>query len=183
MSKKLKKGVDKVIDSKAVNFLMPVKKSKDRIEEVLKFKTTRNLLKMSRPKKANYVPFETLCEKNNIDEKELAKRYRIASTFALISLIGILGWSGYAIFSLIKGDIFSTIRCIGTLLASIGIYLYNVVEAYCFRTRQTHSKLSFLNSLEHIIPNPFHDFAQVSIVEKDGRVVKKLNAFLLSKND
>ena len=45
MSNIFKKGADKVIDSKAVNFLMPVKKSKDRIEDVLKFKTTRKLLK------------------------------------------------------------------------------------------------------------------------------------------
>ncbi|HDX4251109.1 hypothetical protein [Klebsiella variicola] len=183
MSKILKKGVDKVIDSKTVNFLMPVKKSKDRIEDVLKFKTTRTLLKMSKPKKANYIPFETLCKKNDIDEKELCKRYRITSTFALISLIALFGWLTYAVFALVKGDYIVAIRCSATLLACIGLYFYNVVDAYCYRTRQTHSKLSFLNSLEHIIPNPFHDFAQVSVVEKDGKVVKKLNAFLLSKND
>ncbi|CER34510.1 hypothetical protein GZ350_004136 [Salmonella enterica] len=183
MSKILKKGVDKVIDSKAVNLLMPVKKSKDRIEDVLKFKTTRKLLEMSKPKKANYVPFETLCEKNDIDEKELCKRYRITSTFALISLIALFGWLIYGVFALFKGDYIVAVRCSATLLACMGIYFYNVVDAYCYRTRQTHSKLSFINSLEHIIPNPFHDFAQVSVVEKDGEVVKKLNAFLLSKND
>ncbi|EDZ3059021.1 hypothetical protein GV024_22630 [Salmonella enterica] len=183
MSNIFKKGADKVIDSKAVNFLMPVKKSKDRIEDVLKFKATRTLLKMSKPKKTKYIPFEVLCEKNDIDEKELCKRYRITSTFALISLIALFGWLVYAVFSLVKGDYISAIRCSATLLACSGLYFYNVVDAYCYRTRQTHSKLSFLNSLEHIIPNPFHDFAEVSVVEKDGELVKKLNAFLLSKND
>ena len=147
MSKILKKGVDKVIDSKAVNLLMPVKKSKDRIEDVLKFKTTRKLLEMSKPKKANYVPFETLCEKNDIDEKELCKRYRITSTFALISLIALFGWLIYGVFALFKGDYIVAVRCSATLLACMGIYFYNVVDAYCYRTRQTHSKLSFINSL------------------------------------
>ncbi len=37
--------------------------------------------------------------------------------------------------------------------------------------------------MEHIIPNPFHDFAEVSVVEKEGKVAKKLNAFLLSRED
>ncbi|MDF6205801.1 hypothetical protein NLO22_26335, partial [Escherichia coli] len=106
------------------------------------------------------------------------KRYRITSTFALISLIALFGWLIYGVFALFKGDYIVAVRCSATLLACMGIYFYNVVDAYCYRTRQTHSKLSFINSLEHIIPNPFHDFAQVSVVEKDGEVVKKLNAFL-----
>lgn len=175
------KLLDKISDSKALNVIIPVSNPKNKIKEALKFKHTKAIFKMAKPKQVDYVPFEIICERNNLTEKELAKRYRITSTVALISMIAFLFWLSYAFISLFHGNILATIACFSTTMPCLAIYFRNAVEAYCFRTRQTYSKLSFLNSLEHIIPNPFHDFADVSVVVKDGKVVKKLNAFLLSK--
>lgn len=185
MSKKNKMDdrllLEKVSDSRALNVLMPLKNPKDKIKEALHFKHARAVLKMSKPKQVDYVPFENICEKNNLTEKELAKRYRITSSFALLSIVAFLYWFAYALISLFRGDFFTSIACFATTMPCFAIYFRNAVEAYCFRTRQTYSKLSFLSSLEHIIPNPFHEFADISVVEKDGKIVKKLNAFLLSK--
>ncbi|EEU7634581.1 hypothetical protein HEE12_004428, partial [Salmonella enterica] len=168
----------------AINFILPIRKPKDRFQEAFKFKNAKAIMKMAKPKKVDYEPFEVICERNNITEKELAKRYRFSSTFALIALVAFFGWLGYGISALIfKGDVMAFINCLATTFACAGIYFWNAVEAYCFRTRQTYSKLSFLSSMEHIIPNPFHDFAEVSVVKKEGKVAKKLNAFLLSRED
>ncbi|EEL2248747.1 hypothetical protein G9L00_004268 [Salmonella enterica subsp. enterica serovar Ohio] len=184
MSKKNRNVVDKISESRAINLVLPIKKPKDRFQEAFKFKNAKAIMKMAKLKQVDYEPFEIICERNDITEKELAKRYRFSSVFALIALIAFFGWSGYGIFALIlKGDVIAFINCLATSFACAGIYFWNAVEAYCFRTRQTYSKLSFLSSIEHIIPNPFHDFAQVSVVEKEGKVAKKLNAFLLSRED
>ncbi|GAB1005611.1 hypothetical protein KU15F66_42570 [Escherichia coli] len=184
MSKNNRNMVDKVSESKAINLILPIRKPKDRFQEAFKFKNAKAIMKMAKPKKVDYEPFEVICERNNITEKELAKRYRFSSTFALIALVAFFGWLGYGISALIfKGDVMAFINCLATTFACAGIYFWNAVEAYCFRTRQTYSKLSFLSSMEHIIPNPFHDFAEVSVVEKEGKVAKKLTAFLLSRED
>ncbi|HED8787941.1 TPA: hypothetical protein R6G34_005117, partial [Klebsiella pneumoniae] len=162
MSKNNRNMVDKVSESKAINFILPIRKPKDRFQEAFKFKNAKAIMKMAKPKKVDYEPFEVICERNNITEKELAKRYRFSSTFALIALVAFFGWLGYGISALIfKGDVMAFINCLATTFACAGIYFWNAVEAYCFRTRQTYSKLSFLSSMEHIIPNPFHDFAEV----------------------
>ncbi|MDW1257560.1 hypothetical protein [Klebsiella pneumoniae] len=173
--------LEKVSDSKALNLMMPISNPKNKIKKALRFKHAKAMLKMAKPKHVDYVPFETICEKNNLTEKELAKRYRVSSSFALISILAFVYWFSYGIISLTRGDILSSFACFSTTMPCLAIYFRNAVEAYCFRTRQTYSKLSFLSSLEHIIPNPFHEFADISVVEKDGEIVKKLNAFLLSK--
>ncbi|MCC3735915.1 hypothetical protein LLS47_23735 [Rouxiella badensis] len=178
-----KKGLfNKVADSKVTNFLLPIKKPKKHFEEALKFKNTRTLLKIIQTKKeVDYVPFEELCKKNELSEHVLKHRYVIMSWFTLASLLFFVGWLSYTVLSFFQGEILSGIRGFGTSIASFGLYFWCAVDTYCFRTRQTYSKFSFLSSIEHIVPNPFHEFAEVSKVEEEGKAAKKLKAYLLSK--
>jgi len=164
-----------------VNIFVPVKKSGEQFKEALKFKRTRQMLNQGKIKKVDYIPFEELCQRNDIDDSKLKKRYMTMAWLTYVFFFAMVGWGAYFIMSILNGDVFAAIRSFSTTIVCLSFYFWAAVDAYCYRTRQLHSKLGFLKSPEHIFPNPFHEFSEVSEVIEEGKSIRKIKAFLLSK--
>ena len=78
MKKESNKSLVRKIGVNAINvidFVVPVKKPAKHIEEALKFKRTKQMLNQGKIKNVDYVPFEELCQRNDIDDTKLKKRY------------------------------------------------------------------------------------------------------------